>query len=458
MSMRRAIVQFGLSLFTVASICASATAQCQHDWFPETPAGADSNISCLAEFNGDLYAGGSFQNIGGVSASSVAQRDATGWRALGSGVVNGQYPGLVIALQSYKGDLIAGGTFNFAGGFPVANIARWNGDEWTELAAGLDSQCLALARFGDDLIAAGWFLHANGQPAAHVARWNGVEWSALGAGLNSAPLALTIFNGKLIAGGYFSQGVARWNGSDWEPLGQFPGSSAASFAVYQDQLFVGELSGLDFFTHVYRWDDPNWTEVGEFSDTTDDYGVYALAVYNDELVASSDASNLEGDQVNHIASWNGTSWSPLGQGLNGSASALLAFGDDLIAAGDFTQAGGHTSAHIASWKPILPTINTQPTRRNVVQGQSAEFSIAATHATSYQWRHNQQILTDNAHITGATTPTLTINHVSLADGGNYDCVLTNDCSSTTTNPAALRVIATVPGKPITAQPAQPNPG
>ena len=57
---------------------------------------------------------------GGVSASFIARRDSTGWHSLGSGL-NRE----VRALAEYKGELFAGGFFTTAGGVVSPGFARW---------------------------------------------------------------------------------------------------------------------------------------------------------------------------------------------------------------------------------------------------------------------------------------------------------------------------------------------
>ncbi len=51
--------------------------------------------------------------------------------------------------------------------------------------------------------------------------------------------------------------------------------------------------------------------------------------------------------VNSVAKGNGNSWSPLGSGMNNSASGLAVSGSDLYAGGWFTTAGGKVSGCVA---------------------------------------------------------------------------------------------------------------
>src|SRR5262249_41930547 len=68
-------------------------------------------------------------------------------------------------------------------------------------------------------------------------------------------------------------------------------------------------------------------------------------------------------------------------------------------------------------------IAQQPQPQSVCPGAAAIFSIVATNATSliYQWRMN------GIPLAGATNSSLTLSHVSVADEGIYDVLLSNDC-------------------------------
>ena len=56
------------------------------------------------------------------------------------------------------------------------------------------------------------------------------------------------------------------------------------------------------------------------------------------------------DHRDRIAAWDGTTWGPLGSGLNAPAASLATDETDLFVAGDFTTAGGISSQRVARWR------------------------------------------------------------------------------------------------------------
>jgi hypothetical protein len=101
--------------------------------------------------------------------------------------------------------------------------------------------------------------------------------------------------------------------------------------------------------------------------------------------------------------------------------------------------------------PVAPSITTQPLARTVVEGANVTFTVAATGSTpfTYVWRKGGEILADGGNISGATTASLTLTGVTLADSGNYDVVVANGTSpAATSSLVALLVSAALPGPQI----------
>ena len=92
-----------------------------------------------------------------------------------------------------------------------------------------------------------------------------------------------------------------------------------------------------------------------------------------------------------------------------------------------------------------PTITTHPTNQQVTVGQAVTFSVSVTGTLTfqYQWRRNK---TD---ILGATGSSYTRSGLGLEDdGAQFDCVVTNDFGTATSNPATLFVVGKANQPPV----------
>src|SRR6185437_9437527 len=67
----------------------------------------------------------------------------------------------------------------------------------------------------------------------------------------------------------------------------------------------------------------------------------------------------------------------------------------------------------------LPVITSQPTNQNVSIGATANFSAAATGATSFQWRFN------GVDIPNKTNATLQVANVQTNNAGYYEVIAKN---------------------------------
>jgi hypothetical protein len=82
-----------------------------------------------------------------------------------------------------------------------------------------------------------------------------------------------------------------------------------------------------------------------------------------------------------------------------------------------------------------PNITVQPQSQTVLVGTNVTFTVSATGfgVLHYQWQFN------STNLLGATNSTLILTNVQLANGGNYQVVVTNSLGSATSSVAALTV-------------------
>ena len=212
---------------------------------------SDGMVSCMQEYNGELYVGGNFTTVDSIiNAKRIARWDGNQWHAIGTGVTGG-LPSLY-AMAKYKGELYVGGNFSSINGFPSQNISRFNGVSWDSLNAGVSGFILSMLvdSINDVLYVGGAIGSAGGIPTpCGVAMWDGSNWSAVGAAPILNPVDMVMYKGKLFAGGVqkglnsLGQMVfqmAWFDGANWIPVCDTMDSGVIeSMCVYNDELFVG---------------------------------------------------------------------------------------------------------------------------------------------------------------------------------------------------------------------------
>lgn len=388
LSRRGAIVVLSLSTFVTTGVAEDCTPQ----WDPEFGVpGTNGAVAAFAAHDaGDgehLYVAGSFTSAGGVAANRVAKWSDSGWSALGSGMSNSD----VYALVSFGGHLYAGGYFDSAGAAPdTAKLASWNGVQWQSVGAQLEhwsNQLWTLTTFddgtGEALYIGGNFTNIGGVIGADfIAKWDGNSYSALGAPI-AGNVPLVIFssyvwndgNGPaLYVGGRFTSidgipasRIARWDGAQWSALGAGVTGSGVTPAVMAMVAFddgTGEalyIAGQTFTTaggqpanRVARWDGSEWSPVGDgFADGI----VWDLRVFDDgsgPALYAFGTFTMSGDTpVTRVARWNGSSWEALGSGADGSVYAAMVFddgsGEALYIGASMSSVDGVASNNIARY-------------------------------------------------------------------------------------------------------------
>jgi hypothetical protein len=138
--------------------------------------------------------------------------------------------------------------------------------------------------------------------------------------------------------------------------------------VYGDQLYpVGcsDFAGPIEATNVARWDGESWHAVGSGSDPmNEEFGLrqaaLSLCSYKGLLCAGADFSDAVGPEAAALAVWNGASWGPVDDGIQGES---LLFGPmvidmeiagagesaSLLIGGDFDEADGAPTDRVARY-------------------------------------------------------------------------------------------------------------
>ena len=361
----------------------SPTGTCQPSWVPTFGmfGGLDGPTHDMVVFddgNGGgpaLFVAGSFSNAGGVPASRIAKWDGVSWSPLGSGM-NGSVVALAVHDDGSGPALYVGGSFTSAGGVVANRIAKWDGTSWSPLGSGMSGDTATVYELtvfddgsgaGPALYAGGTFTSAGGVAANRVAKWDGVSWSPLGSGFSPAVLDLIVFDDgtgggpALHAGGL---GVSKWDGTSWLLVGDSGGFFVHALEVFDDgsggglALYAGGTftsMGGTAANNIAKWNGTSWSPLGSGMNGY----VFALAVHDDGsgggpvLFAGGEFFTAGGAAANRLARWAGASWAPVGSGTNLDVTTLAVFDDGsgpaLYVGGRFTGAGGGAANYIANW-------------------------------------------------------------------------------------------------------------
>ncbi len=161
---------------------------------------------------------------------------------------------------------------------------------------------------------AGSFTSINGVPAVGIARWDGTTWSALGSGIYDWVRSIAVSGSDVYVGGRFT--------------------SAGGVAAH----------------NIAKWDGTSWTALGPgIGNTTAQSSVTAIAVSGNDVYAGGDFGVNGGAIANNIAKWDGSAWSPLGTGGNGTINVLTFNNGLLYAGGLFSMVGGVSAFGVATW-------------------------------------------------------------------------------------------------------------
>ena len=348
-----------------------------------------------------LYAGGNFTMAGGTAANRIARWDGTTWSPLASGLAGGSMVTRSVCSMTAFDDgggggpaLYVGGEFTLAGGIPARYIAKWDGASWSPLSGGTNFPVYSLTVF-DDGIGGGPALYVGGEftvagtvVANRLAKWDGVSWFPANAGSDSTIQALGVFDDGsgggpvlyaggdfILAGGIECNYVASWDGTGWSSLGgaglsySHPsGPAVSAFTVFDDgngggtALYTGgsfKFAGGMAANHIAKWDGTSWAVLGGVGGVNS--SLADLTVFDDgsgggtALYASGNFMSAGSIAANHIAKWDGSSWSSLGSGTDRAVQAVIVFDDGsgggpaLYAGGGFTSAGGVPANLVAKW-------------------------------------------------------------------------------------------------------------
>src|ERR1041385_1124609 len=142
------------------------------------------------------------------------------------------------------------------------------------------------------------------------------------------------WHGKLVlavsvyAAGHVPGGVVLWDGTSFEAL-PYPGE-VQDLTIWNDQIVVALLGPYPNYGDqaIVRYNGTTWDTLG----VTTDYPL-CMHAFGSKLVVGGQLTAINGLPVNHIAAYDGTSWSALGTGFPSGRPICLAVHDNTLIAG-----------------------------------------------------------------------------------------------------------------------------
>jgi hypothetical protein len=329
--------------------------------------GASHWVRSLVAHGDRLFAAGSFRSVSATPAGGAAAWDGSAWEALGTGIGAAS----VRSMLAYQDEVVLAGVIAGPGG--GGSLAAWDGSAIRYFGE-LDSPASvaeALVEFDGRLIVGGGFRRIDGVTASLIAAWDGTAWSALGGG-RQLPVsgyrspggvkAMVVHGKELVVAGTLRDGVvSAWDGAAWRALGTGVASVSQStvgevhaLASHRGDVIAGgwfvRVGGVPT-VNIAAWNGSAWRALGDGLGQPGEFAptVYALLSVGKELYAGGEFDRSGTIGVRNIARWDGTSWRPLGEGLNGPVRAMAAVDGSIYVGGQFTVAGETPAAGIARW-------------------------------------------------------------------------------------------------------------
>lgn len=397
-------------------------------WAPQFgPVGVDGLVYGVTSAGGKIYVGGQFIAAGNSRANFIAGYDGTNWFPLNNGVSGELNATYVFGLAHDNQYVYVGGWFTNADGLAAANVARWEGSNWSVMGAGfVNGIVLTLKMMGTNLYAGGIFQNNNGVTINCLARWAGSAWSIVpGDFTGSPPVAVeavetdgtNIFVGGQFDGvaGMSSVNAAAWNGSTWTPMPLGAGGIVRTLLFQGNQLYVGGAftNTTAGFTNTAVWNGSSWSPWANANNP-----VYDLISDGSSIYVGGQFTTIGPLATTGIAKWDGVNWSALGAGLQGfgigSARGVFKMAFDsagrLVAAGNFNVVDGVGVSHVAIWDGNRWSALGAATSKGLTHSLGQVYTLYANGNTLYA----------GGLFTEAGDQV--VNHIGAWDGTNWSAV------------------------------------
>ncbi len=314
----------------------------------------------------ELVATGDFRIAGADSASHIARWNGQQWSNIGEGTVGHRFP--MFAIVDYGGHLILNGDFDsFSTG---CWLYKWDGNTWScQNGAAPNGRLQGLTIIEDTLYACGWMDSVGSAPVSGLARWDGVQWNGYQFPVNSGRIMVDAikYNGELIVGGNFIDtlnwiyDIAVVNGNQMSKVGGALnlGGVVYDLCIYNGSLFIGGYFSGTFpivFENLIVYDGISFHSIG-----SPNFEVWGMEVYDNQLYVWGTFSAIDGIPYPGLARWDGQQWHSVTQDtFNNVITSIAFYHDELYVAGGFTEINGQPVSRVAKYTGPLKVAETAP--------------------------------------------------------------------------------------------------
>jgi hypothetical protein len=393
---------------------------------------SSGNVNAIYVNGQEIYAGGTFTSIGGITATNIARFDGTNWSALGGGL-----NGAVRCVTAQNGILYAGGDFTASGALVANHMAMWDGSAWTPMQAGLDARVRTLAIHEGALYAGGAF-------TGLLTRWDGTTWSSV-AGLSGHFVESLLSSGNtLYVGGSFESAngeqvnnVAQYDAQGWHAMkAGVSGGMVNTLRVSGNALYAGgafrTLAGTPA-NSIAKFDGTNWASIGDGIKIAEwSLPVYDVTALSNTVFAGGNFQSVDSAPLSDLFKWNGTNWAKdatsFSWNSSSSVNAMATLGTNVYAAGLFSP------GNIARWNG--QTWQSPPTPSFASDGINALCTLgtnlyigglfSSPYKNLYKWNGSAS---SSIGLPNGAVYSLAASGTNLFVGGHFSTVQTTACSN-----------------------------
>jgi hypothetical protein len=360
---------------------------------------ANGPVHAIFADGNDVYFGGDFTTIGGISANRIAMWNGSTWSAFSTG-----FNDIVWDIKKFGGNIYACGEFST----PVTRIAMWNGSSWQGLGTGLESTGYSMTEFNSELVVAGGFQTAGGITVNNIASWNGSTWSDLNGGFDGNVYNIKVIGSDLYVGGVFSNNtatipvpasnVASWNGTVWSALaGGISGAYVTAIEANGTDIYFGgdftiaDPGGLNISVfNIALWNGSSWSALsGSINGRTINW---ITLIGSDIVVVGEEMTSADGNITGNVARWDGSAWFSVGEGIASTTSIAAAYRIEItpygnMIGGDFDLVGGRRIDNCCFYSNVdksTITYNNDAESILIYPGDTVEFN-STTAGAGYKW-------------------------------------------------------------------------